>query len=137
MVTLIWTMGITGYLQLTITVVTMVAAAMIMGLGISYGIHVVHRFYELKQDKTKGLKKVIEELQEELITALFGSSMTTSAGFLALLFGVLPAMKNLGIILGMGILITFIVAITILPTLLFITENTKKNKNYVYGGKKQ
>lgn len=122
MITLIWTMGITGYLQLTITVVTMVAAAMIMGLGISYGIHVVHRFYELKKNNKNRTKKIIEDLQDELITALVGSSMTTSAGFLALLFGVLPAMKNLGIVLGLGIFLTLIVAITVLPTILYLTE---------------
>ncbi|PLW79375.1 hypothetical protein C0585_08165 [Candidatus Woesearchaeota archaeon] len=126
MITLIWTLGITGYLQLTITVVTMVAAAMIMGLGISYGIHVVHRYYELR--KNNKAKQAIGKLQEELIRALLGSSMTTSAGFLALLFGVLPAMKNLGIILGIGILLTFIVAIGVLPVLIFKSDKEDKKK---------
>ena len=35
---LIATMGISGYLNLTITVVSMVSVAMIMGLGIDFGI---------------------------------------------------------------------------------------------------
>jgi len=43
---LIWTMGIVGYLNLTITVISMVAAAMIMGLGIDFGIHQVHAYFE-------------------------------------------------------------------------------------------
>ncbi|MCA9460164.1 MAG: MMPL family transporter, partial [Nanoarchaeota archaeon] len=46
---LIWTMGIAGYLNFTITVVSMVAAAMIMGLGIDFGIHQVHSYFEKRK----------------------------------------------------------------------------------------
>ncbi len=118
---LIWTLGLTGYLNITITVVTMVAAAMIMALGISYGIHAVHRFSELRRQH--GRERALILMQEELLRALIGSSFTTSAGFLALLFGVLPAMKNLGVILAMGIVITLIVSVLVTPTLLFVTDN--------------
>jgi len=38
----------------------------------------------------------------ELLRAMIAASLTTMAGFLALLFGVLPAMKVLGIILSIG-----------------------------------
>jgi len=117
---LIWTLGLTGYLNLTITVVTMVAAAMIMALGISYGIHTVHRYSVLRAEH--GRKETLLLMQEELLRALTGSSFTTSAGFLALLFGVLPAMKNLGIILAMGIVITLGVSVFITPVILFTTE---------------
>ncbi len=119
---LIWTLGLTGYLNITITVVTMVAAAMIMALGISYGIHTIHRYYELRREQDRGEALLL--MQEELLRALLGSSFTTSAGFLALLFGVLPAMKNLGVILAMGIVITLGVSVFITPTILFVTERT-------------
>ena len=117
---LIWTLGLTGYLNITITVVTMVAAAMIMALGISYGIHTVHRYSELRENLN--VKESIVEMQKELLRAMLGSSLTTSGGFIALLFGVMPAMNNLGIILAMGILITFIVTIFVEPVILMITD---------------
>lgn len=120
MLALIWTLGLTGYLGITITVVTMVAAAMIMALGIDYGIHLVHRYAELRS--RKGRSAALEETQEELFRAFLGSSLTTSAGFLALLFGVLPAMKNLGIILALGITITFAVSVFVTPVLLYLTD---------------
>jgi len=110
------TAGITGYLNITITVVTMVAGAMIMALGISYGINVTYEYYILK-DKY-GPKKAIIELNTQILRALIGSSLTTGAGFLALLFGVIPAMKNLGIILAAGIIITLLVSVLFLPAII-------------------
>lgn len=127
MFSLLITMGLTGYLDFTITVMTMVAAAMIMALGISYGIHVVHTYYLLRTNH--GKKETAVLLQQNLLRALIGSSLTTSAGFLALLFGVLPAMKILGIVLAIGIIVTLIVTVYFLPPLLLVFDRTKKKSS--------
>ncbi len=122
---LLWTMGITGYLGLTITVVSMVAAAMIMGLGIDFGIHVVHSYYEMRHKMDQ--KESMKEVMKELLRAMVGASLTTIAGFLALLFGVLPAMKTLGIILAIGIFTTLIGAVFLLPVVVYLYDGGMKN----------
>ena len=58
----------------------------------------------------------------ELLRAMLGASLTTMAGFLALLFGVLPAMKTLGIILAIGIFTTLIGAIFLLPVVIYLYD---------------
>lgn len=121
---MIWTFGIVGYLGLTITVVSMVAAAMIMGLGIDFGIHTAYTYTQNRKKMSK--KKAVKELQSELLRALSAGSFTTMAGFLALLFGVLPAMKVLGIILAIGIFSTLIGAVFLLPPLLIYTDGGRK-----------
>ena len=118
------TLGITGYIGLTITVVTMVAAAMIMALGISYGINVTVEYYILRKKNNK--KETLQELNKNMIRALVGSSLTTSAGFLALLFGIIPAMKNLGIVLAIGISVTLVISIFFLPAILTLQDKNKK-----------
>lgn len=123
MISLLITLGLVGYIGLTITVVSMVAAAMIMALGISYGIHTVHRYFELRAKHRR--KKSIILMQEELLRAMTGSSFTTSAGFIALLFGVIPAMKILGIILAMGIVITLMVTVLFVPVIIYTTDRRK------------
>lgn len=133
MISLIVTLGLTGYLGITITVVTMVAAAMIMALGISYGINVTYEFNLIKEQHHP--KKAIAVLNTHIIRALVGSSFTTSAGFLALLAGVMPAMKNLGIVLAMGILITLLVSIIFLPVILYLF-NKKSERTYRNAKKK-
>lgn len=126
MTALIWTAGIAGYLNLTITVVSMVAAAMIMGLGIDFGIHVVHTYYEKR--KTREPKKALEGMMGELLRAMVGASLTTMAGFLALLFGVLPAMKTLSIILALGIFNTLLGAVFLLPVIVYLYDKGKSKK---------
>ncbi len=124
MISLIWTMGIIGYLGLTITVVTMVAAAMIMGLGIDFGIHVVHNYYSFRKKHSAAYS--ITETMKELLRAMLGASLTTIAGFLALLFGMLPAMKILGIVLAIGILTTLIGAVFLLPAIVYLYDTKKR-----------
>lgn len=121
MVAILWTMGIAGYLGLTITVVSMVSAAMIMGLGIDFGIHQVHTYHSLR-NKRKTSSEAVEGTLVELLRAMLGASTTTMAGFLALLFGVLPAMKTLAIILAIGIGTTLIGAVLLLPVLLYLSD---------------
>jgi predicted RND superfamily exporter protein len=117
---LLMTMGIVGYLGFTITVVSMVAAAMIMGLGIDFGIHQVYSYFEERKKKSK--KDSIRIVIKELLRAMLGASLTTMAGFLALLFGVLPAMKTLGMILAIGIFTTLLGAIFLLPVIIYLSD---------------
>lgn len=126
MLSLIWTMGLVGYLGLTITVVTMVAAAMIMGLGIDFGIHIVHNYFTFQ--KTMKKQKAMIETMKELLRAMIAASLTTTAGFLALLFGELTAMKTLGIVLAIGILSTLIGAVFLLPIIVYYYDKSKKVK---------
>ena len=122
----IWTMGVVGYLGLTITVVSMVSIAMLMGLGIDFSVHFMHSFYD--NLSANSLSKSIVLTQKELFRAVLGAASTTIAGFLALLFGVLPAMKVLAIILSIGIFFTLLGAIGFLP-LLLIFSSSKVIKN--------
>ncbi|MFT4250419.1 MAG: efflux RND transporter permease subunit [Candidatus Woesearchaeota archaeon] len=123
MVALIATMGVTGYLSITITVVTMVAAAMILGLGIDFGIHIIHSYNEYR--RTRKPANAMKRTVQELFRAQLGASLTTSAGFLALALGVLPAMANLGLVLAIGIMFTFLASTMLLPPLLLLTENSQ------------
>ncbi|MDA3836090.1 MAG: MMPL family transporter [Nanoarchaeota archaeon] len=123
MTSLIWTAGIAGYLNLTITVVSMVSAAMIMGLGIDFGIHVVHTYFEKR--KSRNPKSALSDTLGELLRAMTGASLTTMAGFLALLFGVLPAMKTLSIILALGIFNTLLGAVFLLPVIVYLYDRGK------------
>ncbi|MFT4244124.1 MAG: MMPL family transporter [Candidatus Woesearchaeota archaeon] len=127
MVALIWTMGIVGYLGWTITVVSMVAAAMIMGLGIDFGIHLIQTYFRKREEDLLSAQESISQVVQELLRALIGASLTTMAGFLALLFGVLPAMKMLGGILAIGIFITLIGAVFLLPVVIYLYD-----RNNVY-----
>jgi uncharacterized protein len=121
MFSLIWALGLTGYIGIELNVVTMVAAAMIMALGSSYGINSVYHFYDdflLQYPKSVAIPK----FQEFLIVGLSGSAFAEIAGFLALLFGIMPSMSDLGIILAIGISFSLIVSVIILPAFFYLLE---------------
>jgi predicted RND superfamily exporter protein len=122
MLSLIWALGVTGYLGIQLNVVTMVAAAMIMALGSSYGINSVYHFYDdflVQYPKDEAIAK----FQEFLIIGLSGSAFAEIGGFLALLFGIMPSMRSLGIILAIGIFFALFVSVVILPAFFFLLED--------------
>jgi hypothetical protein len=138
LLSLIWALGVTGYLGIELNVVTMVAAAMIMALGSSYGINSVYHFYDdfLIQYPRR---EAIAKFQEFLIIGLTGSALAEIAGFLALLFGIMPSMRSLGVILAIGIFFALFVSVIILPAFFFLMEKdnpTQGKTNKSTTGKK-
>lgn len=120
---LLWMVGLGGWLGANLTIISMVSAAMIMGLGIDFGIHVTKKFY-----KTQGGQDGLSQTMVELSRGLIGASLTTSVGFLALLFAELAGMHSLGIFLFTGIIASYIGSTVFLPTLIILIEGRKSFK---------
>ncbi len=114
---LIWMLGLGGYLGANLTIISMVSAAMIMGLGIDFGIHVTKKYFNTKRG-AEGMSETMTELSRGLL----GGSMTTGVGFLALLAANLTGMHALGIFLFTGIISAYIGAVFLLPTLIVLLD---------------
>lgn len=114
---LIWMLGLGGYLGANLTIISMVSAAMIMGLGIDFGIHVTKKYFNTKRG-SEGIKETMIELSRGLL----GGSTTTGVGFLALLAANLTGMHSLGIFLFTGIISAYIGSVFLLPTLIILID---------------
>lgn len=114
---LIWMLGLGGYLGANLTIISMVSAAMIMGLGIDFGIHVTKKYFSTLRG-VDGMSETMTELSRGLL----GGSMTTGVGFIALLAAQLTGMHALGIFLFTGIISAYIGAVLLLPTLILIID---------------
>ncbi|MEO2154931.1 MAG: MMPL family transporter [Nanoarchaeota archaeon] len=125
---LLWTTGIIGYLHLELTMVSTVFGAMLMALGISYGINFYNTYLQEKE-KLKDKEKALRETTNMLLTALVGSSLTTIASFIALLAGIVPSYRSLGIILAIGISLVLIYTLIIFPAFISIKEGIYKTNN--------
>ncbi|MFB6144018.1 MAG: MMPL family transporter [Candidatus Nanohaloarchaea archaeon] len=120
MFALIWMIGLGGWLGADLTIISMVSAAMIMGLGIDFGIHVTKKYYS-----TEGGKEGLSRTMVELSRGLVGASLTTAVGFLALLFANLTGMHSLGIFLFTGIISAYIGSVVLLPTIIYLLDGGK------------
>ena len=110
-----------GLLDIPLDMATAGIGSLILGLGIDYGIHLMHR-YDEERRKGMSIDKAIETAVVETGTAVMATTATTVAGFLALVLAPLPMMANLGKVCALGIFFCMIVVLTLLPALIVIEE---------------
>jgi len=101
--------------------ITTFLPALILGLGIDYGIHFFSRYAE---ERRKG-----EPFDSALHTAIlrkgsasFWAAATTALVFLCLLFSRSRAMFEMGAITSMGVVIAFVCTLLVLPSLLTLSH---------------
>lgn len=116
-----WTLGIMGWLSIKLSIATVGIGAMILGLGVEYGVFIVTRYKEERETKTQ-----LESLQTAVSSvgsSIIGSGSTTIVGFLALTLSVMPMLRDLGITLALGIAFSLFIAVFINPSLIIMEEN--------------
>ena len=122
-ISVLWLYGTMGYGGLPISTLAGGVAAMVIGIGIDFAIHIINKF---KFERKKGLsiKEAIEQAVVDTGTTLTATSLTTIVAFLAFLIGAMPEMGRFGILMAIGITYSLVFTIFGLPALLIIEETT-------------
>lgn len=110
---------------------TLVSLSIAMGLGVDYGIYMISRLREEMQ-ATGG--QWVESLQNTLETtgaAVFASIVVLIASFIPLLMTQLANTWALGVFISEALIIDVVLALTIIPLLVYIFK-----PKYVFGNKK-
>ena len=133
-VSVIWLYGTMGYFGLGISTLAGGVAAIVIGIGIDYAIHLMNRYkYERRQGKK--IEEAIEESVASTGTALFVTAATTLAAFFAFLFGTMPEMGRFGTLMIIGISYSLFFTIIGLPAMLVAEEKIvafyKGKKHYL------
>ncbi len=115
----VWTGGIFSLTGWELTIVTIGIGAMVLGLGVEYGVFMVERFEE-EIRKGKDAREALLIALPSVGSSIMGSGITTIAGFLALLSVAFPMLSLLGIALATSIACMLIIAILFLPCLLML-----------------
>lgn len=125
----IWTVGTMGWIGLELSMATAGIGTMILGLGVEYSVFLFTRYSEERKknfDQEKSISKAVSEVG----ASIFGSSMTTILGFLALTVSIMPLMRSLGLSLAIGIAFCLFATIFISPAVLIFEENLMKKINF-------
>ena len=125
---LIWASGTLVLAGFEITPSTSGVMAMIMGIGIDFGIQVTKRFrYELRTYERE------EAMVNTLSNVLYPMVITTLAaviGFKCLSLGQLPMMADMGTMMATGVVFCMVAALTVVPAVLVLfTKKDKKEKS--------
>jgi hydrophobe/amphiphile efflux-3 (HAE3) family protein len=121
LVAVVWTGGAMGIIGIPLDMATAGMGSLLLGMGIDYGIHLMHR-YEEERKKKMPIDKAIETAVVSTGTAVFATTATTVVGFLALVLAPLPMMANLGKVCALGIFFCMLSVITLLPAMIIIEE---------------
>lgn len=112
-------LGTIKLLGIKINASTATVAAISIGLGVDYAIHLVQRFRE-ERDLGWATSRTGE--------ALFGSCSTTIAAFFALILGEILWNRDFGLLAGTAIFYAFAITVLILPALLALLSDKLNNK---------
>lgn len=113
----VWTLGAMFYLDIPLSPVTVTIAAITVGLGIDYSIHMTQRFLE-EVERYGDVDCALCVSTSHTGSALFGSAATTMIGFSVLTFALLPPLRHLGQVLALSVLFSLLATVFVLPTFL-------------------
>ena len=132
-----WILGTMYLFGMSLNMMTTFVSAMSMGMGITYAIHITHRFTE----DLKVFDDIDEAARNTVVhtgTPIFGAAITTIMGFGILtvsgnfyFFEILPSppIRQFGGIISLTILYSLLSAIFVLPTLLVLWAKAVKKQN--------
>ncbi len=109
-----------GFAALTVGKLNMITSsfgALLVGLGIDFGIHIASR-YDTLTDGSASPESALAEIFGTVVRPVAIGAFTTAIAFYALCFSRTVAFRQFGLIAGTGILITLLAATTALPALL-------------------
>lgn len=117
---LVWTIGTLGWLGIKISIATAGLGAIVVGLGVEYGVFMAERFKEerMNYSEYEALRRTVNSVGKSII----GSGGTTIVGFLSLAFSIMPMMQNLGISLALGIFYCLLAAVVVTPVVILFEE---------------
>ena len=120
--------GLLGLLGWKVTVISSNFIALMLILTMAMNIHMSTRFLQIRKSKPDlGKSEVILMTTEKMVWPIIYTVLTTICAFLSLIFSGIKPIIDFGWMMTLGLLSSFIVTFTLLPTLLNFLEDRKVN----------
>jgi uncharacterized protein len=125
-----WTAGFVRLAIGQINIVTGFMLAILGGLGVEYGIHLIRRFF---QERAGGLSReaALEFTYLRTGRALLSAALTSAGAFLILAFSDFRGFSELGLVAGVGVLSIYIVFLLAFPFLARFLPDRAKHRRAV------
>jgi predicted RND superfamily exporter protein len=121
---LIWMAGGMVAVNTPMNFINIFVTTMIIGIGVDYGVHVLHRFQEVQDLPREQFEKGIVETGKAVVAA----SVSTVFGFGSMIFSSYPGLVSTGKVAILGAISTCLVAITLLPAVLSWRYRRRRQK---------
>ena len=136
-VSVIIMMGLLGLLGWKVTVISSNFIALMLILTMAMNIHMCTRFLQLSKEKPNLTKKeIIIQTTSKMFWPILYTALTTIFAFLSLIFSEIKPIIDFGWMMTLGLIVSFIVTFSLLPTLIsFISDvriDVNENRNSVF-----
>ncbi len=106
---MIWMLGAMALFGLRVNFMNIFVMTMVIGIGVDYGVHLLHRWSETDGDL---------EALSSTAKAIAVAALTTIVGFGSLVLSHFPGLRSVGAAAILGALCTAVASITVLPVVL-------------------
>ena len=122
--------GLLGLLGWKVTVISSNFIALMLILTMAMNIHLCTRFLQLRKDfPNKKNSELIYLSTSKMVWPIIYTVLTTICAFLSLIFSEIKPIIDFGWMMTMGLITSFLITFTLLPTLLnFFSNNSSKIK---------
>ncbi len=103
----VWTVGLMAALGFALNFLNVFVVTMVIGVGVDYGIHMLHRLREDARPAAVG----------ETARAVVFAALTTIVGFGSLVTTHYPGLQSIGWMTSLGVLFSCVAAVVVLPLL--------------------
>ncbi len=116
---LVWLFGLMAYFESRFTILALMLPTLMLAVGCSYMFHVINQIGIVSSGR-EGIDKakLLEEALRFISLPVIVSAFTIIAGFLSLVFTVIPAIRTTGIYAAIGAAFTMILSLTFIPAML-------------------
>ena len=128
---IIWTFGMMGFLQVPLTMVSMAAFPILIGIGIDYAIQFQNRIEEEFQ-RGGSISKAAIETVARIAPAVLIALIITGAGFFSLFSSSVPMVRDFGLLCLIGIIMCYLSSLFVGVTVIHQMErgrNERKSRN--------
>ncbi|MCZ7529379.1 MAG: MMPL family transporter [Acidimicrobiia bacterium] len=101
-----------------------VLSALVLGIGVDFGIHFVQRYGELR-DATGSAREALVQFFEEPARALTRNALVIAVGFLPLFLSTLVPYLVVGAFLASLMLLSWAATLVVLPPLVLVTDRRR------------
>jgi len=118
----LFTAAICVLVGLPINFANVIVIPLLLGIGVDSGIHLVHRY----RDLGRGARHL---MQTSTSRAVLWSALTTAGSFASLAFAGHRGLASLGQLLTLGVAVTLLCNLLVLPALLALTEGSRRRQS--------
>lgn len=123
-IAVIWSVGSMPFFGIKLSILTTILPVILVAVGSAYGIHVVSHYIDAREQSGTISKEEHKELVFALVRRIgkpvFLAALTTFAGFISFCFTSVVPIREFGYFASFGVIVAFVVAITMIPSLFLV-----------------